>query len=239
MIIFPAIDIKDGKVVRLRQGKFDAVTEYSTDPIEVAQKWAAQGAKWIHLVDLDGAQSGAMKNFDIISLIAKCVNIPTQVGGGIRTYEEMMRLFVSGIQRVILGTRAIEDRDFLKKILAEWQDKIAVSLDCSRGMVAQRGWTQVTDLKAADLAKELEALGVKYLIYTDIARDGTLTGPNFEGLNEILDAVNIPVIASGGIASIEDIKKLCALESKGLIGAITGKAIYDGTLDLQSAIKLC
>jgi len=239
MIIFPAIDIKDGKVVRLFQGQFDKVTEYDDEPVLVAKKWEEQGAQWLHLVDLDGAQSGVIKNLEIVTNIAESVKIPTQMGGGIRSEEDITRLFSAGVQRVILGTKVIENLDFLKKLLSKWQEKIAVSLDCSNGMVAQRGWTKVTNIKAIDFAKELEALGLQCLIYTDIAKDGTLKGPNFEGLNEILDTVNIPVIASGGIASIDDIKKLCKLKSKGLIGAITGKAIYDGTLDLKEALKLC
>lgn len=239
MIIFPAIDIKDGKVVRLMQGRFDDVTEYATDPVTIAKQWVDQGAQWLHIIDLDGAQGGAIKNFDVIAQIAKSVSIPTQMGGGVRTKKDITQLLEAGIKRVILGTKVLEEREFLKKALAQGKDNIAVSLDCSRGIVAQRGWTELTDLKAWDLAKELEDLGLQCLIYTDIARDGTLKGPNFEGLTEILDAVNIPVIASGGIANMEDIKKLCALKNKGLIGAITGKAIYEGTIDLQEAIKLC
>ncbi len=239
MIIFPAIDIKNGKVVRLLQGRFDDVTEYSTDPVQVARQWMNNGAKWLHIVDLDGAQSESIKNYETIANVAKSVDAQIQMGGGIRTESDIAQLFEAGISRVILGTRIVKDKDFLKTILDKWGERIAVSLDCSNGMVAQRGWTEVTDVKAVDFSKELESLGLRYLIYTDIATDGMLTGPNLDGLNDILDAVNISVIASGGIADIEDIKKLRALESKGLIGAITGKAIYEGTLDLEGAIKLC
>ena len=239
MILFPAIDIKNGKVVRLKQGIFDKVTEYDPDPVKIAQKWEDQGAEWLHVIDLDGAKSGKMKNAGIIGNIAQSVKIPVQVGGGIRTEEDIQELLASGVSRVILGTKVIEDRDFLKSILARWPEQIAVSLDCSNGMVAQQGWTKVTNIKATDFATELEDLGLRCLIYTDIKRDGMLTGPNFEALEELLDTVGIPIIASGGVANIEDIKKLGELDEKGMIGAITGKAIYEGTLDFEEALKLC
>ena len=240
MIIFPAIDIKDGKVVRLRQGEFSKVTEYSSDPVAIAQKWVDQGAQWLHVVDLDGAQTGEIKNFDVVAKIARVAKAAVQVGGGIRRKEEIARFFDSGIQRVILGTKIIEDRSFLKDILAQWSKQIAVSLDCQNGMVAQRGWTTVTDLKGAELAKELETAGLRYLIFTDIKRDGMLQGPNFSALEAMLGAVKeTAVIASGGVANLKDIERLLPLKSKGLLGAITGKAIYEGTLDLKSAIRLC
>ncbi len=239
MIIFPAIDIKEGKVVRLRQGEFSKVTEYSSDPVSIAQQWVDQGAEWLHVVDLDGAQTGEIKNFSVIAKIAKSVKASIQVGGGIRHGEEIERFFDSGIQRVILGTKIIEDRTFLKDILAQWSQRIAVSLDCQNGMVAQRGWTTVTDLKGTDLAKELEGLGLKVLIFTDIKRDGMLQGPNFAALEEMLATVKkTAVIASGGVANLDDIERLLPLKAKGLLGVITGKAIYEGTLDLKSAIKL-
>ena len=240
MIIFPAIDIKEGKVVRLRQGEFSKVTEYSSDPVAIAQKWVDQGAQWLHVVDLDGAQTGEIKNFGVIVKIAKSVKVAVQVGGGIRRWEEIEKFFDNGIQRVILGTKVIEDRSFLKDILAQWSTKIAVSLDCQDGMVAQRGWTTVTDLKGTDLAKELETLGLQYLIFTDIKRDGMLQGPNFAALEEILQTVKkTAVIASGGVANLGDIERLLPLKVKGLLGVITGKAIYEGTLDLKSAMRLC
>lgn len=239
MILFPAIDIQNGKVVRLIQGKFDQVTEYSHDPVSVAKQWEAQGAQWLHVVDLDGAKSGEIKNKDIILKVARSVKIPVQMGGGIRTKEEIAMLIEGGIARVVLGTKAIEDTTFLVDILGSWNEKIAVSLDCSGGFVAQHGWTMTSQIKATDLAKELELLGLKYLIYTDIARDGMLSGPNYEGLKALLDATRIPVIASGGIANLDDIIRLKSLESRGVIGAITGKAIYEGKLDLKKALALC
>ena len=239
MIIIPAIDLKDGKVVRLSRGKFEEMTVYSEDPIAIAKKWEKAGAPLLHVVDLDGAQKGAMKNFDLIVNIAKAVKIPLEVGGGIREKDDINKLLTSGIARVILGTKAIENRKFLKEILGKWRDKIAVSLDCHNGMVAQQGWSVTTELKATEFAEELEGLGLNTLIYTDIARDGTLSGPNFDGLKNVLDAVEMQVIASGGVGQLEDIKKLMKLEPYGLYGAIVGKAIYENKLDLKEAIKLC
>ncbi len=239
MIIFPAIDIKDGKVVRLSQGKFDEITEYSGDPVAMARLWEKKGAQWLHIVDLDGARTGEMQNLKIVIKIAQSVSIPIQIGGGIRKKEDINILLEAGVARTILGTKIIEDRIFLKEIIDQWKDKIAVSLDCSNGMIAQRGWTSTSNIKAIDFVKELESLGLSCLIYTDIARDGMLTGPNFEGLSELAAVTNIPIIASGGISNIEDIKKLLALQDKGIIGAITGRAIYEGKLDLREALELC
>jgi len=239
MIIFPAIDIKKGKVVRLSQGKFDEITEYSGDPIATATVWENKGAQWLHVVDLDGAQTGEIQNLDLVFKIARSVSIPIQLGGGIRTKEEIQALLDGGVARVVLGTKVIEDRMFLKEILGQWKDKIAVSLDCSKGMLAQRGWTSTSNVKAIDFVKDLEAFGLACLIYTDIARDGMLTGPNWGGLCELADATDIPIIASGGISNIGDIKKLLSIEHKGIIGAITGRAIYEGKLDLKEALDLC
>jgi len=239
MIIFPAIDIKEGKVVRLAQGKFDEVTEYSGDPVAMARLWEKKGARWLHVVDLDGAKVGEMQNLDIVLNIVQSVSIPVQVGGGIRKKEDIQKLLNGGVARVILGTKIIEDRTFLKEIIDQWSTKIAISLDCSNGMLAQRGWTSTSNIKAIDFAKDLENLGLSCLIYTDIARDGMLAGPNFEGLTKLAEAISIPIIASGGISNIEDIKKLLALQDNGIIGAITGRAIYEGKLDLKEALELC
>ncbi len=239
MIIFPAIDIKNGKVVRLFQGKFDEVTEYSGDPLVVAQKWQQQGAKWLHVVDLDGAKTGEMHNRDAIIAIAKGVKIPVQVGGGVRSGEDIQRLIDGGVARVILGTRVISDREFLLEALTLWKKKIAISLDCSRGYVAQRGWTESSDVKAVDFVKGLEGLNVACLIYTDIARDGMMTGPDILGLRGLLSMTKIPIIASGGVASVEDLRKLMELEPEGLLGAIVGKAIYEGRVNLEEAIRVC
>ncbi|MEI7998571.1 MAG: 1-(5-phosphoribosyl)-5-[(5-phosphoribosylamino)methylideneamino]imidazole-4-carboxamide isomerase [Candidatus Omnitrophota bacterium] len=238
MILLPAIDIKNGKVVRLFQGKFSDVTEYADDPIAIASKWEYLGAKWLHLVDLDGAKTGAMVNKDAIIRIVQAVKIPVEVGGGIRDEKTVEDLIASGISRVILGTKAIENREFLKKMVSLYGQKICVSLDCSNGFVAQRGWVSTTDIKATDLAVELEALGLQWMVYTDIARDGTLSGPNFEQLQTMINTVKkINLIASGGIGKLEDVRKLSSM--KGVVAAITGKAIYEGTLDFQEALKVC
>ena len=239
MIIFPAIDIKNGKVVRLLQGKFDQVTEYSNDPVEMAKQWEGQGAEWLHVVDLDGALEGQPKNLNIIKNVAKSVKIPIQVGGGIREIENINALLNAQIARVVLGTRVVSDEQFLKNAITVGKEKIAVSLDCSKGMVAQRGWTEVSNIKAIEFAQQLVQSGLKYLIYTDIARDGMLTGPNIEELKSLLKTVKTNIIASGGVADMNDLKKLKSLEKDGLIGVITGKAIYEGKLDLKKAIALC
>ena len=238
MILIPAIDIKGGKVVRLFQGKFSDVTQYADDPLSMALKWEKLGAKWLHLVDLDGAKDGLMANKDVIKKIAQTVKIPVEVGGGIRSEETIADLIKANVTRVILGTRAIEDRSFLKKMLSLYGEKICVSLDCSNGFVAQRGWVSTTNIKAIDLVLELEGLGLQWMVYTDIAKDGTLTGPNFEQLQMMLNTVKkIKLIASGGIGTLEDVRKLSLM--KGVVAAITGKAIYEGKLDFAEALKLC
>ena len=239
MIIFPAIDIKDQRVVRLAQGHFDQVTEYAQDPVAVARTWQQAGAQWLHIIDLDGAKDGAVRNLDIAARVAREIDLPIQFGGGIRSVEDLDRLFTAGVSRAILGTRVIEDQDFLRAVLARWPERIAVSLDCADGLVAVSGWTQMTTLRVTDLARELAEAGLRYLIHTDIRRDGMLSGPNLPALRELLAAVKIPVIAAGGVSTIEDIRQLRALETDGLLGAITGKAIYEGTLDLAEAVKLC
>ena len=238
MILIPAIDIKDGKVVRLTQGRFDAVTEYSADPLSMARHWQKLGAQWLHLVDLDGAQTGEMKNIAIVKQIAEVVEMKVQVGGGIRDEKTVEELLESPIQRIILGTKVIEDREFLKRLIQKAPQKVAVSVDCTNGFVSARGWTQASNLKATVFVQELENLGVKTIIYTDIARDGMLKGPNFDGIKEILNAVKIDVIASGGISGLDDVQKLLDLKAKNLIAAITGKAIYEGKLDFLQAVKL-
>ena len=239
MMIIPAVDIRDGKVVRLLKGRFEETTVYSDDPVAAAQKWEASGAPMLHVVDLDGALTGAGKNFETIIKIAGSIKIPIQAGGGIRSHYDISKLIAGGVSRVILGTKAIEGRRFLTEVLKEWKEKIVVSLDCSNGVLAAHGWRDVSSIDVIDFVKDVEPLGLSCVIYTDITRDGTLTGPNIEGITALLNAVKIPVIASGGISSIEDIKSLLPLEPKGLTGVITGKAIYEGRLDLKEAISLC
>ena len=239
MILFPAIDIKNGKVVRLLQGRFEDVTQYATNPVTVAQKWESLGAQWLHIVDLDGAQTGQMNNMEWIFNIVRSVKIPVQVGGGVRSEEIIAKLIEGGVARVILGTRVVEDDSFLEQVLAKWPDQIAVSLDHSGGYVVTRGWAVMSQWSVIDLATKLEKLGLKYLISTNVAMDGMLKGPDFNGLKELLSAVKISVIASGGISSLDDLKKLMAMNSPNLLGAITGKAIYEGKIDFSEAVKAC
>ena len=239
MILFPAIDLKNGKVVRLLQGRFDDVTQYSTNPVTVAQKWESLGAQWLHLVDLDGAQTGQMNNMEWIFNIVKAVKIPVQVGGGVRSEDVVVKLIDGGVARVILGTRAVEDENFLSDVLVKWPDQIAVSLDHSGGYVVTRGWAVMSQWLVVDLAQKLEKLGLKYLISTNVALDGMLKGPDFDGMKELLNAVKMSVIASGGISSLDDLKKFMAMKSSNLLGAITGKAIYEGKLDFSEAVKIC
>lgn len=237
MILIPAIDIKDGQVVRLFQGDFSKQTDYDLYPFMAAKRWKDMGAQWLHLVDLDGAKTGLMSNKDHVIYIAEHIHIPVQVGGGIRDKKTVDELINAGVQRVILGTKAIEDDAFLKDILAHYGEKICVSLDCSNGFVAERGWVSTTTIKATDLALELEEMGLKWMVYTDIARDGTLEGPNYEQLEAMAKTVKkINIIASGGIATLEDVKELSRM--KGISAAITGKAIYEGKLDFKEALKL-
>ncbi len=239
MLILPAIDIKNGKVVRLFKGQFDKVTEYGADPVDMAKHWQDLGAPFLHVVDLDGAESGERRNQAAIRRMAKELSIPIETGGGIRSMDVVDDYLSAGIRRVILGTRVVGDRDFLRQLLIKWNDRIAVSLDCSNGFVAQRGWVETSTINGVDLAHEFASMGLKYVIYTDIARDGTLSGPNIDGLKEILAVKGLEVIASGGVKSLEDIKELLALNAGNLWGIITGKAIYEGTLDVTQAFKLC
>lgn len=236
MLIIPAIDLKDGQCVRLIQGKRDAVTTYSNDPAGTARRWESCGAKLLHIVDLDGAFTGNPKNIDAIIKIRRSVKITLQVGGGIRNIGSIMKLFSTGIDRVIIGTAAIEDPEFVTYSCSKYPGGVLVGIDAKEGMVAIKGWEEVTSLDARELARRLEIIGAAGIIYTDILRDGMLGGPNIKAIEEMVKTVNIPVIASGGVSSIEDIKNL--LKIKGLWGVITGKAIYSGALDLKEAIEI-
>jgi len=240
MIVIPAIDIKGGKVVRLYRGDFTKEKVYSDDPAAIAKKWESFGAKLLHIVDLDGAVSGELKNTALVKKIAKAVSIPLQVGGGIRTKEAIEKLLSSGAHRVILGTRACEDEAFIKDVISAFGEKIVISLDVRDGMIATEGWKSDSKIKAEDLLKRLEGLGIKIFVYTDIARDGTLAGPNIDALKNILAARdNALIISSGGISSLDDLLKLKAFEPQGLLGAIVGKAIYEKKLNLKEAIEKC
>ncbi len=238
MVVFPAIDIKNRHVVRLLQGKFDKVTEYGADPVDMAKHWVSQGAEWLHIVDLDGAKEGSPKNTDIILKIASCVEVSIQVGGGIRKKDDILRLIEGGVKRVILGTGAISSRDFLEEAVNTWQDRVCVSLDCSEGILLGEGWVSNTGIKVSDFVRELADIGVGSIVYTDVTRDGMLTGPNFKGIEELLKTTDIPVIASGGVSILEDILRIAAMENDGIIGVIIGKAIYEGKIDLKRAIDI-
>ncbi len=239
MIVIPAIDILDGKVVRLKQGKFQEVTVYSEHPFDIAQQWISHGAQFMHIVDLDGAATGQIKNIVIINNIIRYAKVQVQVGGGIRDIDTIQRLISVGASSVVLCTKALEDKDFLEKALEFWPDKIIVSIDASHGKLAKEGWTSISTINATDFAKELQDVGVKGIIYTDISRDGMLKGPNIDGIKSILDAVDIRVVASGGISNLNDLKKLKELEKEGLFGIILGRAIYERTLSLREAIEFC
>jgi len=235
MLIIPAIDIKDGKVVRLTKGDFLKVKVYSDDPLEIAKKWQSCGAKLIHVVDLDGAKTGELKNLDAIERIIKGVDIPIEVGGGIRTIKDIEGLIKKGVKFVILGTKALEE-GFLAKVVKKYAKHLIVSVDSKDGVVAVSGWQEPGNTETVKFAKELESKGVKRIVYTDIVKDGMLNGPSFFNIEKILDATNIEVVASGGVSSSEDLRRLKTYEGKGLLGVIVGKALYEGRIDLKEAI---
>ncbi len=231
--IIPAIDIKDGRCVRLYQGNFDQETVFSDDPVEVALEWQSLGAPRLHIVDLDGAIGGEVYNLDIITEIASAALVPTQLGGGIRQLETIEQLLKAGIERVILGTAAVEDQGLIKQACQRFRESIIVGIDAREGYIATHGWRQETELGAVEFAQSMVELGVRRFIYTDINRDGTLTEPNFSAIAELINAVKTPVIASGGISSLNHLKML---KSLGVEGAIVGKALYTGDIDLKEAI---
>ncbi|OHW62249.1 1-(5-phosphoribosyl)-5-[(5-phosphoribosylamino)methylideneamino] imidazole-4-carboxamide isomerase [Andreesenia angusta] len=235
MIIFPAIDIKDGNCVRLKQGKFEDMDVYFDNPVEVAKTWEAKGAEFIHIVDLDGAKDGKSKNFEIISEIARTVNIPIQVGGGIRTREAVQTLLDAGVNRVILGTAAVNEKELLKSLVDEYGKQIVVSIDAKDGIVAIDGWVNLSSLNSVDFVKELEEIGVQTIVYTDIAKDGMMEGPNFEIYRELMEKNSIDIIASGGVSTLEDVAKLSEMD---MYGAIIGKALYIENIKLEDALEV-
>ncbi|QHS24088.1 1-(5-phosphoribosyl)-5-[(5-phosphoribosylamino)methylideneamino]imidazole-4-carboxamide isomerase [Virgibacillus sp. MSP4-1] len=233
MILYPAIDIRNGKCVRLIQGDYNQEDVYG-DPVEMATKWVNKGAKALHLVDLDGAKSGTSENLTTIEAIVNQTDIPVQVGGGIRTMNQVHALASIGVQRIILGTAALTNEAFLNEAVSSYPDRIAVSIDAKKGYVATDGWTKTSDRKALGFARELEAKGVQTIIYTDIAKDGMLKGPNFAEIDHVNQHVQMNVIASGGISSQEDVEKLSELN---VYGAIIGKALYTGKLEFEQLVK--
>ena len=234
MILFPAIDIRGGQCVRLTQGDYDQEIVYHDSPTEMAKQWEREGAEYIHVVDLDGAKSGDTPNMNAIRDLAQAVNVPVQVGGGVRTMEKVKQHIDNGVTRVIIGTAAIEDPQFLKEAVETYGERIAVSIDARGGYVATDGWTETSETKATDLIKELEAIGVQTIVYTDILKDGMMQGPNMEELKEVDELTSIDVIASGGVSTEQNIRDL---REMGLYGAIIGKALYEGALSLEKLIE--
>ncbi len=236
MLIIPAIDLHQGKCVRLRRGERDQETIYSHDPAAVARKWQEAGARRLHVVDLDGAFEGKPANASTIAAIVSAVDIPVQLGGGIRDRITAEEAFGLGVSRIILGTAAVEQPDLLKKLVSLYGSRVLVGIDARDGVAATRGWVEGSTRRAVDLAQEMEQYGVSEIIYTDISRDGMLTGPNMEAMHEMARSLNIPVIASGGVSSVEDLLRLQTLEELGISGAIVGQALYTGCIELESAI---
>ena len=235
--IYPAIDIRGGKCVRLVQGDYNRETVYNDDPVDVAKLWEEQGASWIHLVDLDGAKAGAPVNDTLIGDIARAVNVPVQVGGGLRNLTHVERLIDLGVARVILGTAAIEDRDFVRRALDRYGDKVAIGLDARNGFVATRGWLETSEVKAEELAVELAAQGASTFIFTDISRDGMMEGPNVEAIVSLARVSGKSVIASGGVSRLDDLRRLADHRAAGVAGAIVGKALYTESINLTEAIR--
>jgi len=238
MIIIPAIDIKEGKCVRLREGRFSDTEIFSDDPMKVAVKWADKGAEMLHIIDLDGARYGKLTNITLVEQLIKKIGIPVQVGGGIRSYQEVKSLINLGVGRVILGTILWKNKTLAKKLFEDFSKKIIAGIDAKDGCVAIEGWQNITTVNALDFAGEMEKLGAKRIIYTDIKRDGTLMGPNIENIEKMLKKVNIPLICSGGVASLNDIKKLKKFEDLDLEGIIIGKALYRERIILEEAFEL-
>jgi phosphoribosylformimino-5-aminoimidazole carboxamide ribotide isomerase len=237
MIILPAIDLLDGQVVRLREGKLEDKTVYSDDPLAFARRWEEEGGNCLHVVDLNAAFTGEPRNIEMIKKLVRALNIPVQVGGGIRSQEAAATFIKAGVSRVVIGTGAVDSPIFLENLVNRFGgNRIAVSVDAKDGRVAVRGWTEVTSINVLDFIRMVEKLGVATIIFTDIATDGTLIGPNFAALEKILDSTQCQVISSGGVANLEQIKQLASMPR--LYGTIIGRALFDGTIDLGEAVAL-
>lgn len=237
VILFPAIDLKDGQAVRLKLGDMAQATVFNADPAAQARTFEAQGFRYLHVVDLDGAFAGESRNGDAVEAILRAVKMPVQLGGGIRSMTHIEAWLAKGLSRVILGTVALRDPDLVKAAAKRFPGKVAVGIDARGGKVAVEGWAETSELDAIEMARRFEGAGVAAIIYTDIARDGMLQGINWEGTIALAQAVSIPVIASGGLASMADIERLCAPDAAILEGAITGRALYDGRIDPAAALK--
>lgn len=238
MIVIPAIDIKGGKVVRLTQGRAEDETFYSSSPLDMARKWASFGVEMIHIVDLDGALEGNLKNLELVREIAASVKPKIELGGGMRHELAIKMALDAGVDKVVIGTKAV-DGDFMEKVVTKFRGRIVAALDAREGVVYTRGWIFRTKIKVGDLVKKFESSGVAAVNYTDISKDGMLAGPNIESLRKLLKSTSLDVVAAGGVSTIEDIRRLKALEADGLKGVIVGKALYEGRIDLGEAMKVC
>ncbi|MEE9565937.1 MAG: 1-(5-phosphoribosyl)-5-[(5-phosphoribosylamino)methylideneamino]imidazole-4-carboxamide isomerase [Desulfobacteria bacterium] len=238
MLIIPAVDIKKGRCVRLLQGREDSETVFSDDPSAMAARWEGEGAELVHVIDLDGAFSKGPQNVEAVKRILDRVDIPIQLGGGIRSMETISTYLDLGVGRVILGTEAIRNPSLVEQACKAFPNRIMVGIDARKGMVAIEGWTQTTEQKAVEMAKGIEGLGLAGIIFTDIHKDGMQTGPNIEETKRMAESVSTPIIASGGVGNINDIKALAKLEPLGVVGIITGRALYDGRLDLKQALEV-
>lgn len=235
MIIIPAIDIKDGHCVRLYQGDYSQVTVFSDDPVAMARHWVRQGSSYLHLVDLDGAARGEPCNLQVVRAIVEAIDVPCELGGGIRDLETVANLLAIGLDRVILGTAALENPELVAEACQRWPGRIVVGIDARNGLVATHGWQRLSSVRAIDLGRDVVNHGVSRIIYTDIERDGTLTQPNYAAVAEFARSLPVPVIASGGVANMQHIEALLAT---GVEGVVVGRALYAGTLDLMEAIRL-
>ena len=238
MILYPAIDLKDGDVVRLAKGEMDQATVFGSDPGAQAKQFAVAGAEWIHVVDLNGAFAGEPVNADAVTAILDAVDVPVQLGGGIRTLETIDFWLAAGVRRVVLGTVAVKDPELVMAACLRHPGRIAVGVDARDGMVATEGWAATSDVPVIDLAKQFEGCGVAALIHTDIDRDGVLAGPNVAASAELAEAVSIPVIVSGGVSSYDDLKAVREASDSGIAGVISGRALYDGRIDVAEAIAV-
>ena len=237
VIIYPAIDIMDGKCVRLYQGRADKATVYADNPADMAEKWQSDGAEFLHLVDLDGAFKGSPQNLTAIENIVKRVNIPVQLGGGLRTLEDLDAVFSVGITRAILGTSVVTNPELVKAACAKYPGRIVAGLDAREGKVSIKGWVEDTDIYAVDMAMQLEIYGISRIVYTDILMDGAQTGVNIFATEELAGSINIPVIASGGVSTLADIRQLKPLQQSGVEGVIIGRALYEGNFTLAEALE--
>ena len=235
MILFPAIDLYDHKVVRLLKGDYEKMTVYSDDPLATAKNIESMGGKWLHLVDLEGAKDGTTPNFDVVSAIAKDTGLKVEIGGGIRSFETIEKYLNAGVQRVILGTKAVKDPGFLKEAVSKWGDKIAVGVDAKNGKVAVNGWMDVLDIDMFDFLQDIKEMGVKTAIVTDISKDGAMKGTNLPLYERLSKLSGIDITASGGVSTLDDLKALKAMD---IYGAILGKAMYNGAIVLSEALEL-